>query len=168
MSEKTEDELDKVCNILDKLTLDALLLMENEIQTKLNIEDAMSLGENNLAKARYIMGQNKVSQIQLPTEKTPEFTAAIKVYSNKDEKLLNSESFEIHKSPKTNDNNVIDPIKWFGVLVPQNLTHAQKMFQQALQWVIKSVNIQTELQETITKIHEVKSIKQKLISEREL
>lgn len=155
----TED-IDKICAILDKLTLDALLLIEEEIQTKLNIEDAMSSGETNLAKARYIMGQNKVSAIQLPTENSPEFTAPVKVYTSQDEKLY-GESYEIHLTEKTD--NVHNPIKWFGILVPQTVTLAQKMFQQALQWAVKAVNIQNELNQTMDKINNLKEIKSQML-----
>lgn len=149
-------DIDKICAVLDKLTLDALLLIEEQIQTKLNVEDAMSSGENNLAKARYIMGQNKVSAIQLPTENSPEFTAIVKVYNSKTEKF-DSESYEIHKSHETDD--VQEPTKWFGVLVPQNVTYAQKMYQQALQWAVKAVNIQSKLNQTMENVRKLKEIK---------
>lgn len=159
MAGARDEKINKICNILDKLTLDALLLIEQEIETKLNIENAMSSGETNLAKARYIMGQNKVSAIQLPTEKSTEITATVKVNHNEDETLLEKDIFELQLTNKSEAENVQDPIKWFGVLVPQNLVNAQNMFQQALQWSVKAVNIQTRLTETIEKINELKDIK---------
>lgn len=162
---KASEDVDKICTILDKLTLDALLLIEEEIQTKLNIENAMSLGETNLAKARYIMGQNKVSTIQLPTENSPEFTAAVKVYPNESDKLFNNKSYEIQPTEKSE--NVQDPIKWFGVLVPQTLTQAQKMFRQALQWTVKAVNVQTELHETMETMNKLKCVKLQLTSKKD-
>lgn len=156
---KANNNIDKICTILDKLTLDALLLIEEEIQTKLNIENAMSLGETNLAKARYIMGQNKVSAIQLPTENSPEFTAVVKIHPSESDKLFENKSYEIQLTQKNDNTNVQDPIKWFGVLVPQTLTQAQKMFRQALQWTVKAANIQTELNETIENINKLKNMK---------
>lgn len=164
----SEEHLDKICNILDKLTLDALLLIEEEIQTKLNIENTMSSGESHLAKSRYIVGQNNVSAIQLPTEKSPECTATVKVYQNEDEKLFNRKSYEIQLTTKSEDENVQDPLKWFGVLVPQNLTYAQNMFRQALQWSIKAVNIQTQLCQTIDKINELQDIKKTILCNKDL
>lgn len=157
-----EEDINKICNILDKLTLDALLLMEEEIQTKLTVETAMSAGETNLAKTRYIIGQNKVSAIQLPTEKSPEFEAALKVCEVEDEALFDKVSYEIQLTKKE-DKIVQDPIKWFGVLVPQSLVNAQSMFRQALQWSVKAVNIQRQLSETLGKINELKQIKAKLL-----
>lgn len=163
MVEPTED-LDKICDTLDRLTLDALLLIEEEIQLKLNIENAMCGGETHLAKARYIIGQNKVSTVQLPTENSPEFTAPVKVYQAEDEKLIEAKSFDIHITKKDEDETIQDPIRWFGVLVPQNLTYAQNMFRQALQWVVKATNVQNQLKETINVIYELKDAKRKLIA----
>lgn len=54
MAEKTKD-LDKICNTLDILTLetlDALTLMQEEIELKINAENAMIGGETHLAKTR--------------------------------------------------------------------------------------------------------------------
>lgn len=51
MPETTRD-LDKICNVLDKLTLDALTLMQEEIDLKLTAENAMIGGETHLAKTR--------------------------------------------------------------------------------------------------------------------
>lgn len=161
MVEPTED-LDKICDTLDKLTLDALLLIEQEIQLKLNIEDAMCGGETHLAKARYIMGQNKVSTLQLPTENSPEFTAAAKVYPVDDENLIKSQAYDIHVTKKSEDETIQEPIRWFGVLVPQNLTYAQNLFRQALQWAVKAINVQNQLKETVNAIGELKDVKNKL------
>ncbi|XP_075227512.1 vacuolar ATPase assembly protein VMA22 [Lycorma delicatula] len=40
---------------------------------------------------------------------------------------------------------VQDPIKWFGVLVPQNLRQGQAWFQKAIELAVQSANIQAEL-----------------------
>ncbi|KAJ8928792.1 hypothetical protein NQ314_018591 [Rhamnusium bicolor] len=158
MAEATED-LDKICNTLDKLTLDALSLMEEEILLKLNVENAMCGGESHLAKARYIMGQNSVSCLQLPTENSPEFSAVAKVYASEDDKLFGEKSYELQLTKKTEDESVQDPVRWFGVLVPQNLNYAQNMFRQALQWAVQAVNVQTQLEQTIIKIQQLKAAK---------
>ena len=50
---ETAEDLDKICQTLDKLTLDALTLMQEEIQLKINAENAMIGGESHLAKTRY-------------------------------------------------------------------------------------------------------------------
>lgn len=48
----TTEHLDQICTTLDKLTLDALTLMQEEIDLKINAENAMIGGETHLAKTR--------------------------------------------------------------------------------------------------------------------
>ncbi|XP_074040720.1 coiled-coil domain-containing protein 115 [Leptinotarsa decemlineata] len=158
MTEATED-LDKVCNILDKLTLDALLLTQEEIHLKLNIENAMCEGETNLAKARYIIGHNNVSSIQLPTEDSPKFSAVVKIVAH-DESW--GRSYDLKQIKKSDDESVQEPLRWFGFLVPQSLNRAQNMFRQAIQWSIQAVNIQTRLEDTVNTIHSLKNFKLKI------
>jgi len=52
-----------------------------------------------------------------------------------------------------------DPIKWFGCLVPQNLRQAQKGFHTALEVVIQSANIQSELETTCDKVEKLLKLK---------
>lgn len=163
MEQNTKD-LDNICDTLDKLTLDALTLMEEKVKLALNTENAMCGGEAHLAKARYIMGHNNVSSLQLPTENSPDFTAVAKVYPNEDEKLFGETSYELHLTKKSDDETVQDPIRWFGVLVPQNVNYAQNMFRQALQWAVQAVNVQKQLRETIQKIYEIKGVKAKILA----
>ncbi|RZC40845.1 hypothetical protein BDFB_013348 [Asbolus verrucosus] len=151
-------DLNKICNVLDKLTLDALTLIEEEVQMKLNIENAMCGGEMHLAKSRYILGQNSVSSLQLPTENSPHFEATVTVHSEKDE--LIGEKTRYLEVVKREDQ--IDPVRWFGYLVPQDLYHAQTMFRQALQWVIRATNLQMQLIETCGTIEQLKELKRKL------
>ncbi|KAJ3646304.1 hypothetical protein Zmor_023896 [Zophobas morio] len=153
-------ELDKICTVLDKLTLDALTLMEEEIQIKLNVENAMCGGETHLAKSRYILGQNSVSSLQLPTENSPDFDAVTTVVGEDDEELFGQKArtLEVVKNEEQ-----IDPVRWFGYLVPQDLYHSQSMFKQALQWIIRAVNVQTRLIETCGKIEQLKELKKELL-----
>ncbi|CAH0563535.1 unnamed protein product [Brassicogethes aeneus] len=152
------EELEKVCETLDKLTLDALTLMEEQIQLKLSLENAMVAGESNLAKTRYILGQNSVSVLQLPSEDA-EMTANVKVV-DKSEKYLDCKAVEIQKC---GGEDVPNPLKWFGVLVPQNLHNAQKMFTQAINYVVDSVNVQRKLEETCVKLKQLKEYKKELL-----
>lgn len=160
---KVNEDLDRICDTLDKLTLDALTLTEEKVKLALNTENAMCGGEAHLAKARYIMGHNNVSALQLPTENSPEFTASAKVYPYEDEKLFGETSYELHLTKKSEDETVQNPVRWFGVLVPQNLNYAQNMFRQALQWAVQAVNVQRQLQETIQKIYDLKEVKAKVL-----
>nr|CAI5851949.1 unnamed protein product [Callosobruchus analis] len=154
-------ERERICNILDKLTLDALHLIEEEVRLKLNLENAMIEGESHLAKSRYIMGQNKVSALQLPTEDSNEFSASIKVIEHDSDTLFDNPELQLKSVKKSEDESVQEPLRWFGVLVPQNLSRSQSMFKQALQWAVQAVNIQTRLTETMNKIGALKEAKEK-------
>ncbi|XP_044253059.1 coiled-coil domain-containing protein 115-like [Tribolium madens] len=153
-------DIDRICCVLDKLTLDALTLMEEDIQIKLNVENAMCGGETHLAKSRYILGQNSVSSLQLPTENSPEFDALTRVHLEESDESLGEKSRELEVTKKEDQ---IDPVRWFGYLVPQDLFHAQNMFKQALQWIIRGVNVQTRLIETCNTIEQLKVLKREVL-----
>ncbi|KAJ4443957.1 coiled-coil domain-containing protein 115-like [Periplaneta americana] len=66
---------------------------------------------------------------------------------------------------KSEENGIVnptDPIKWFGYLVPQNLRQAQKGFQSALDLVIQSANIQSELEATCNRCEKLVELKSNL------
>ncbi|CAG9859450.1 unnamed protein product [Phyllotreta striolata] len=157
---EAKEDLDKICETLDKLTLDALFLVQEEIDLKLNVENAMSGGEAHLAKTRYIIGQNNVSALQLPTENSAEFSSVIKVEGS--ESLLGANTYTLREIKKSEDETVQEPLRWFGFLVPQNLNFAQKMFRQALQWSVQAVNTQNQLQRVLHSISSLKEVKSNL------
>lgn len=92
-----------------------------------------------------------MSSLQLPTENSPEFSA-VTVLQSSEETDTKQFSLETHKS--------VDPIKWFGFMPPQNLHLAQKLYQQALQWLVQAANVQLRLQETCSNINMLKKLKQ--------
>ena len=64
--------------------------------------------------------------------------------------------------PSNKDDNVDqiqNPIKWFGVLVPQSLKSAQKHFQEAVYLSVELANIQAQLQSSINKIKSLKPLR---------
>lgn len=157
-----------VCVALDKLLIDMLSLMEQKIQAQVNVEHSAKNGSIHLAKARYIMGQSSVSSIQLPTENTPEFTALTKVQKDRAQNdSLKFDQYNLVDEDKNDETNLssVNPIKWFGVLVPQNLHRAQSMFGKVLEYIIESLNIEKHLQETCNQISTLKSLKEKLTPE---
>ncbi|KAK4874358.1 hypothetical protein RN001_013718 [Aquatica leii] len=137
-------KLDIVCILLDKLYLKALKLMEKHIQAKICLELCMCDGETYLTKSRYIMGQNQVSFLQLPTEDSAEFESIARVHTG-DDNTYGQKLFDLEiKKQSNSDNRFQNPLNWFGVLVPQDLHKAQDKYQQALSWCIQSANIQTK------------------------
>lgn len=148
---KFEQNYDKICEVMDKICLDTLTLMEEEIQLKLNLENTMTEGENNLAKSRYIMGNSSVSSLQIPEN---EFESIAKVeFKKDDEKEL---ELSLHDPKKE---SIQDPIKWFGVLVPQTLHKAQGMYKSSLNWIIEAVNVQNKISQLHENYDKLKQIK---------
>ncbi|XP_017785034.1 PREDICTED: coiled-coil domain-containing protein 115 [Nicrophorus vespilloides] len=152
-------DLDRINSILDKLTLDSLTLMEKHIQSKLELEKCMSEGESNLAKARYIKGQNAVSQLQLPTEDSKEFNALATVHRDKNSKLQ-EEVFDLEIRKATNEEN---PLKWFGILIPQSMHKAQDDYKRSLHRVKESANIQVQLHQTLSTMKQMKLLKKQIM-----
>ncbi|XP_022199553.2 coiled-coil domain-containing protein 115 isoform X2 [Nilaparvata lugens] len=62
------------------------------------------------------------------------------------------------------DQAIQDPIKWFGVLVPQNLRQGQARFKQALDLVVHTANIQLELHATVTQFRKLLDTKRSMQS----
>ncbi|CAG9773677.1 unnamed protein product [Ceutorhynchus assimilis] len=161
MTTNTND-IDKIRSTLDRLTLDALTLMQEEIELKINAENAMVGGETHLAKTRYILGQNSVSSIQLPTENTPEFDALLVVHHSQDE--YGHEKLDL-ESQKPDNEHHINPIKWFGYMQPQHLQLAQNLYRQAVQWLVQAANVQLRLRGTCLQIKQLRKLKEEVAAE---
>lgn len=133
----------------DKLLLEMLDLIEQSVQCKINIETTTNAGQLLLAKSRYIDGAQSVSKSRLPTENSVDFNALKTVIKTDDPQNspIVSDSNELELSVQTVDksNGFIDPIRWFGVLVPRSLQLAQERFNRAIEMVIESANIQLKL-----------------------
>lgn len=143
--------------------IDSLTLMEQQIQAKVELEKVMGDGESHLAKARYIMGQNSVSALQLPTENSNEFEAVSIVNSSENEIGLSEKSLALEVRKDSMENEHTNPIRWFGVLVPQNLHYAQTKFKQALWWAVKAANVQLQLDGVLNSISQLQLLKSKTV-----
>lgn len=155
-------DLEKICEILDKLTLDSLTLIEQQVQNKLELEKCMCDGESQLAKSRYIMGRNSVSALQLPTENGLDINASAVIKREEDENLYTDEVLELDLKSKQEESS--NPIRWFGVLVPKNLYDVQAKFKQALVWVVKAANTQWQLRAVCIKIGQLEELKERLVT----
>lgn len=138
---------------LDDLAIRMLELMNEYIEIKLMVEKAIRSGCLDLAKARYVMGNNSVSALQLPVE---EISALATVTTSVDDHNKKKCTFQLQrtipqsKTKQDTDNGPRsqsqDPLKWFGVLVPQNLRQGQAWFQKALDLVVQCANVKEELE----------------------
>lgn len=168
-----DNHLSIVCRELDDMAIRMLRLMKEYIDAKIALEELIKSGSLHLAKSRYIMGNKSVSILQLPTEESSEFTASTRVTKSNENNVEDQICFKLSKitlkdvtesasklrsrNPKNKnihsdeqddvdcEISIPDPLKWFGVLVPQNMRQAQASFSKALEYVIQCTNIQIEM-----------------------
>ncbi|KAK0090712.1 hypothetical protein PV326_004054 [Microctonus aethiopoides] len=125
--------------------------IEEKVKTTIEMECLLKDGHLELAKARYIRGKESVGIYRIPQES--QIHSLFDLETTFDENKFQSgivPHFDISLKSKEHDNEIQNPIKWFGVLVPQNLKIAQKKFQESIYLVTKIANISAEL-ETISK-----------------
>jgi len=132
----------------DKLTIELLDLIEQSVKCKLNIESASNGGQLHLAKARYYQGSQTVAVSKLPTENSAEFNALRTIARAND----GDHEFELKCNPMDKDNGYVDPLKWFGILLPRSLQLAQQSFINTLEYVVEAANVHAKLQRTISNI----------------
>ena len=163
-----EDEMN---NELDELSFQVVILSQNLLETKIMLEKVMKEGYINLAQARYSSGRS-ISSLQLPNEDWEPFEANAKVMKSecvrqeinvkfnylslelgpttkKSGKVENLDSTLINRKKQEkevkNEKKKVDPLKWFGVLVPTSLKQSQKHFDKAIALSIEATNIQNEI-----------------------
>lgn len=134
----------------DKLILELFDLIEQSVQCKRKIEIMTNMGQLMLAKSRYIQGAQTAAVSKLPTENSNEFNALKRTIPPTDASDGLTLALETHKVDK--DSGFIDPLRWFGVLVPSSLQKAQELFNKALNHVVDSANINIKLNKTISSI----------------
>ncbi|XP_015591468.1 coiled-coil domain-containing protein 115 [Cephus cinctus] len=161
--------VDEVCVAIDKLMLQNLELIEQKVVVTVQLEGLLRDGHIKLAKARYIQGKENIGVLQIPTEDVQmnslfELETFIKDDKKEDEAI----HFDIcRKETGPNKKEPQDPIKWFGVLVPQNLRDAQKQFQSALYLAVQSANISAKMITIPEKLDHLKNIKNNFLKEEE-
>ena len=179
-------EKQEVNDELDSLSYQLLVLSQDLIQVKLQLEEQSKLGFIGLAQSRKLMGgSNSVSHLQIPSEDSTDFIARFKTkkeeqkcYSgdatfdyfslqdgnidqlveeldsdlvlNQRKKQDDTEETEANScNTKKNLPEAKDPIKWFGVLVPNSLRQTQGAFVKALELSVDCANIQNQIKSTI-------------------
>lgn len=152
---------EEVCELLDKLTIEMLDLIQQNIHNKIQVENASIEGQLLIAKSRYLKGSSTVSVSQLPTENTAEFNALATISQTNPTNELGSEALlELNLNPVDKANGYIDPINWFGILVPQCLQAARDKFQRSIRYACECANIQINLLKTMEQILRLRQLKQ--------
>ncbi|KAH0568262.1 coiled-coil domain-containing protein 115-like [Cotesia glomerata] len=159
---------DDVCEKLDNLSIRSLELMDERIALTIQLENQMRDGHIELAKARYIRGKESVGLLQVPQDTTINslFNLETKYTNDDTNKSITTVNFDISMKSKDNIENQ-DPIRWFGVLVPQSLKTAQKRFQESIYISAKIANIDAELETIRKNFDESKKLKNNLVNVEE-
>lgn len=135
--------------------------MEEKIETSVQLEMIMREGYLDLAKARYIRGKESIGVLQIPSEDS-ETKSLFDL-----ETAIDDEGKATFDLATKKDGEVQNPLKWFGVLVPQNLKCAQKRFQESLLCSVKLANLQSEINCNARKIDGLNKLKSELIVREE-
>ncbi|XP_044006305.1 coiled-coil domain-containing protein 115-like [Aphidius gifuensis] len=153
------NEMEQINEDLDKLLLRCLQLTEEKIVYTVQLENFMKDGLIEIAKSRYIQGRETVGISNVPNDKSSDSLFQLETSYDKKEPGSNPlPKFDIHLKNKE-DIETCNPIKWFGVLVPQSLKTAQHKFQESIYLSVKIANITAELENNL---HDFNITKEKI------
>lgn len=155
------ESINDICKAIDENLLRNLELMEEKISINIQIENILKDGHIELAKAKYIRGKENVSVLQVPEddEKVATlFELETKLTGEETGKIVPNFDISLKQLNKDGD-DIRDPMKWFGVLVPQSLRTAQKRFQESLYLVVRAANVQAEIASVLDKLQSLYFLK---------
>lgn len=145
--------IDALSEEIDELMLRKLELIEEKVRDTIQMETLLKDGHIELAKAKYIRGKENISMLQVPNNEDTVTSLFDLETKTTDEGNDTVPCFDISFKKLNNDTDGPgDPIKWFGVLVPQNLKNSQKRFQESIYLAAKIANIQAELISILSKL----------------
>lgn len=161
--------IDTLSEEIDELLLRKLELIEEKIRGNIQMEMLLKDGYIELAKAKYICGKENIGILQVPSNTDTMislFDLETKVMSENDD---TRSCFDISlKKFNSEMNKPADPIKWFGILVPQNLKNSQKRFQESVYLAIKIANIQVQLASVFSKLKTLYIQKNNLLCQNDI
>ena len=154
------ENVDDVCEAIDENLLHSLELMEEKIGINVQIESILRDGHIELAKAKYIRGKESISILQVPEddEKVATLFELETKLAGETGKIIPSFDVSLKQSGNGED-EIQDPIKWFGVLVPQSLRTTQKRFQESIYLAARAANVQAELTSVLDKLQSLYFLK---------
>ncbi|XP_076765835.1 vacuolar ATPase assembly protein VMA22 [Xylocopa sonorina] len=154
------ESIDDVCKAIDENLLRNLELMEEKININVQMEQILRDGYIELAKAKYIRGKESISILQVPVDDERVVTLYELETKLTDEtgKIIPNFDLSLKIIDKDQD-EIQDPIKWFGVLVPQSLRIAQKRFQESLYLAVRAANVQAEITSVLDKLQSLYFLK---------
>ncbi|XP_034174858.2 vacuolar ATPase assembly protein VMA22 [Osmia lignaria lignaria] len=154
------ESIDDICKAIDENLLRNLELMEEKVKTNVQMENILRDGYIELAKAKYIRGKESISILQVPAddEKVATLFELETKLTEETGKIIPNFDISLKKADKEGD-DIQDPIKWFGVLVPQSLRIAQKRFQESLYLAVRAANLQAEITSVLDKLQSLYFLK---------
>lgn len=105
---------------------------------------------------RFAQGQNSVSKAQLPAEDSRDFNA-LKTVARSDRDRPVEFELESHKIDK--ESNHVEPINWFGILVPQSLKTARDRYDKSIEIVVEIANVEQKLKQNCQLLKKLRAIK---------
>lgn len=143
---------------LDDLIVQNLELMEEKVAATVELEKSLRNAQIELAKARLIRGKEAIGPSQIPIH-SENISSLFELESVMTEQNgCSVPQFDI--SLKQDSDNSQNPLKWFGILVPQSLKSAKKYFQDSVYLSVKVANVQAKLITVLNEIESVRKIKQ--------
>lgn len=154
------ESIDDICKAIDENLLRNLELIEEKININVQMEKILRDGYIELAKAKYIRGKESISVLQIPIDDDRVVTLFELETKLTEEtgKIVPNFDISLKKLDKIG-NEIQDPIKWFGILVPQSLRIAQKRFQESLYLIVRAANIQAEITSVVDKLQSLYFLK---------
>lgn len=169
------DVYKSLCRELDLLLIEILDDMEQHITSKLDLEKSMNDGFVNIAKTRYINGRSSVTSLQLPTEFSNPIQPQARVIRTPDSVQITNDLTSIKRPDlekeglrkrdreiQEDGQKTTDPIRLFGVLVPQSLKNAQKSFITSLDKVGSVACGELELNKKLSRYEKLLKIQKQL------
>lgn len=150
------DSAAQMNTLIDTLYIDMLDLIEQHVKCQVNIENSVVDGQLLVAKTRYTLGTNSVTIAQLPTENTPEFQALATVSRSKATGDADLSTLELNRHSVAKADGFPDPLKWFGILLPQSMQAAQRVFMKSVEYSVECANVRMNLLSAIANILKLK------------
>lgn len=144
--------------LIDNLYLEMLDLVEQQVKCQLNIENSVVGGQLLVAKTRYTLGTNSVTIAQLPTENTPEFNALATVNHSNSGGDASMSALELNRHDVDKAAAYPEPLHWFGILLPQSMLAAQRLFRKSVEYTVECANVRINLLNVIGNILKLKKI----------
>lgn len=145
--------------LIDSLYLDMLDLVEQQVKCQLNIENSVVGGQLLVAKTRYTLGTNSVTIAHLPTENTPEFNALATVSASSTAGGDGGPfALELIRHDVDKAAAYPEPLHWFGILLPQSMLAAQRLFRKSVEYSVECANVRINLLTVIGNILKLKNL----------